>query len=93
MTDKNTPSEEKKGTSPIWKGTVVSDAMNKTIVVAVDTFKTHSKYGKKYLSTKKYKVHDEEGVAKKGDTVTFVSCRPMSREKKHRLVDIEKKAN
>lgn len=93
MTDKNTSSEAKKGASPIWKGMVVSDVMQKTIVVAVDTFKTHPKYGKKYLSTKKYKVHDENGIAKKGDVVMFASCRPMSCEKKHQIISVETTAN
>ncbi len=64
------------------KGTVVSDAMNKTIVVAVDTFKTHKKYHKKYNSTKKYKVHDENNAYKVGDVVEIVQSRPMSKDKR-----------
>ena len=72
--------EEKK--QLILKGVVVSDAMDKTIVVAVDTFKTHRKYLKKYLSTKKYKVHDPKNQYKVGDTVRFVSSRPVSKDKK-----------
>ncbi len=62
-------------------GVVVSDKMEKTIVVAVETFKTHPKYLKKYKSTKKYKVHDEENKYKIGDKVEFVSTKPMSRGK------------
>jgi len=69
------------------KGTVVSDAMDKTIVVAVDTFKTHKKYLKKYLSTKKYKVHDPENSHKVGDTVKIVQSRPMSKGKKFSVVE------
>jgi small subunit ribosomal protein S17 len=65
------------------KGIVISDKMDKTIAVAVQTFKTHPKYLKKYLSTKKYKVHDGENKFKKGDTVEFVQCRPMSKDKSH----------
>ncbi len=68
------------------KGTVVSDAMDKTIVVAVDTFKTHKKYLKKYLSTKKYKVHDPENTYKVGDVVKIVQSRPMSKDKKFIVV-------
>lgn len=68
------------------KGTVVSDAMDKTIVVAVDTFKTHKKYRKKYLSTKKYKVHDSENLCKVGDTVEIVQSRPMSKGKRFSVV-------
>ena len=65
------------------KGVVVSDAMNKTIVVAIQTLKTHPKYLKKYRSTKKYKVHDEENKFKKGDKVEFVQCKPISKDKSH----------
>ncbi|MDR3559598.1 MAG: 30S ribosomal protein S17 [Candidatus Pacebacteria bacterium] len=67
------------------KGTVVSDAADKTIVVAVDTFKTHAKYRKKYTSTKRYRVHDEENKHKTGDTVEIVPCRPMSKSKKYKI--------
>lgn len=67
------------------KGTVVSDAMDKTIVVAVETLKTHPKYQKKYRSTKKYKVHDEENKYKKGDVVEFVQCRPISKDKRFKI--------
>ena len=69
-----------------FKGTVVSDKMEKTIVVAVDTFKTHSKYLKKYLSTKKYKVHDPENKHKVGDKIEFFECRPISKDKKYKVV-------
>jgi len=67
------------------KGTVVSDAMDKTIVVAVETLKTHPKYQKKYRSTKKYKVHDEENKYKKGDVIEFVQCRPISKDKRFKI--------
>ncbi len=63
-------------------GVVVSDRMDKTIIVAVNTLKTHKKYLKKYLSTKKYKVHDEDNAKKIGDKVDFVACRPVSGGKK-----------
>lgn len=65
------------------KGIVVSDAMDKTIVVAVQTLKTHPKYLKKYMSTKKYKVHDAENKFKKGDKVEFIECKPISKDKRH----------
>lgn len=65
------------------KGVVVSDVMDKTIVVAVETLKTHPKYLKKYRSTKKYKVHDQENKFKKGDKVEFVQCKPISKDKSH----------
>ena len=75
--------EEKKVVTK--KGVVVSDAMDKTIVVAVQTLKTHPKYLKKYRSTKKYKVHDENNACKVGDVVEFVQCKPISKEKSHRI--------
>ncbi len=68
------------------KGKVVSDSMDKTIVVAVESLKTHPKYLKKYRSTKKYKIHDGENKYKVGDVVEFVQCRPMSKEKNHIVV-------
>lgn len=70
----------------VLKGTVVSDAMDKTIVVAVDTFKSHPKYLKKYISTKKYKAHDPENMYKVGDVVEIVACRPMSKDKRFTVV-------
>jgi len=68
------------------KGTVISDKMDKTIVVTVQTLKTHPKYLKKYMSTKKYKVHDPENKFKTGDAVEFVQCRPISKGKRHKVV-------
>ncbi|MFH0969545.1 MAG: 30S ribosomal protein S17 [Patescibacteria group bacterium] len=68
------------------KGRVVSDKMDKTIVVAVDSFKTHPKYVKKYRSTKKYKVHDLENKYKVGDVVEFVACQPVSKDKKFKVL-------
>jgi small subunit ribosomal protein S17 len=68
------------------KGRVVSDKMDKTIVVAVDSFKTHPKYIKKYKSTEKYKVHDSENKYKSGDTVEFTLCKPISKDKKFKVL-------
>jgi len=64
------------------KGVVVSDKMDKTIVVEINTLKTHPKYKKKYKSTKKYKVHDESNKYKEGDEVEFISSKPMSNGKR-----------
>ncbi len=69
------------------KGIVVSDKNDKTIVVAVTELKTHPKYLKKFKSTKKYKVHDEENKYKIGDEVAFVECRPVSRDKKWKVTE------
>ncbi len=68
------------------KGIVVSDKMDKTVVVAVDSFKTHKKYKKKYKSTKKYKAHDSENKYKVGDKVEIVPCRPLSKDKKYQVL-------
>lgn len=64
-----------------FKGVVVSDKMEKTITVAVESFKTHPKYLKKYKSTKNYKVHDPENKFKVGDEVEFVQTKPISGSK------------
>ncbi|MEI7890614.1 MAG: 30S ribosomal protein S17 [bacterium] len=68
------------------KGIVVSDKMDKTIVVAVESLKTHPKYLKKYRSTVKYKVHDEDNKFKKGDKVEFSQCKPISKDKSHKVI-------
>lgn len=81
-----TISGEKISKAPTQKGVIVSARMQKTLVVAVDTLKTHPKYGKRYISTKKYKVHDESGTHKEGDIVHFRECRPRSRDKRHEIV-------
>ncbi len=73
--------------APTLKGTVVSNTMQKTLVVKVDTLKTHPKYGKQYRSSKKYKVHVEESATHAiGSTILFQECRPMSRDKRHQIV-------
>lgn len=69
-----------------FTGVVTSDKMDKTIVVRVDRTVMHPKYNKRYVRSAKYKVHDEKNEAKVGDKVTFAECRPMSRDKRWRLV-------
>lgn len=73
-------------------GKVVSDKMDKTIVVAVETYKRHSLYHKRIRYTKKFKAHDENNQAKIGDTVRIMETRPLSRDKNWRLVEIVEKA-
>lgn len=68
------------------RGVIVSDKMNKTVVVAVDSFKTHPKYKKKFKVTKRYKAHDEENKYKVGDIVEVVPCRPRSKDKRYKVV-------
>ncbi len=71
-------------------GTVVSDKMNKTIVVKVERFAKHPAYKKIIHRSKRFKVHDEEKVAKIGDRVKIIETRPISKEKRWRLVEVLK---
>lgn len=73
-------------------GKVVSDKMDKTIVVAVETYKKHSLYHKRIKYTKKFKAHDENNEAKVGDTVKIMETRPLSKDKNWRLVEITERA-
>jgi small subunit ribosomal protein S17 len=73
-------------------GRVVSDKMDKTIVVAVETYKKHKLYHKRIKYTKKYKAHDENNEAKIGDIVKIMETRPLSKDKRFRLVEIVERA-
>ena len=84
--DKNKEIKKKK-----FNGVVVSDKMDKTIVVKVSRVKIHPKYRKRYFVSKKYKVHDEKNNFKVGDKVVFSECRPLSKEKKWRVIEKENK--
>ena len=67
-------------------GTVVSDKMEKTIVVQVDRTVVHPKYGKRYVRSKKYHVHDETNQYTVGQKVRFQECRPYSKTKRWRVL-------
>jgi small subunit ribosomal protein S17 len=69
-------------------GLVVSDKMEKTVVVAIERRVPHPVYGKMMTRTKRLKAHDEENSAKVGDTVRIVETRPLSKDKRWRLVEI-----
>lgn len=73
-------------------GVVVSDKMDKTIVVAIKTKIPHPLYGKMVNRTRKFKAHDEENQCGIGDTVKIMECRPISKDKRWRLVEIVEKA-
>ncbi|ABR32350.1 MULTISPECIES: 30S ribosomal protein S17 [Clostridium] len=73
-------------------GRVVSDKMEKTIVVAVETKVRHPLYGKTVNRTTKFKVHDENNEAKINDRVSIMETRPLSKDKRWRLVEIVEKA-
>ncbi|MFA6097796.1 MAG: 30S ribosomal protein S17 [Candidatus Paceibacterota bacterium] len=66
----------------VLHGVVVSDKMDKTVVVRVDRLKMDSKYKKRYKVSKKYKAHDEENKLKEGDLVEITENKPMSKDKK-----------
>ncbi len=72
-------------------GVVSSNKMDKTIVVSEVTRVKHPKYGKFVLSTKKYTAHDEENVCSEGDTVKIMETRPLSKNKRWRLVEVLEK--
>ena len=73
-------------------GRVVSDKMDKTITVAVETFVSHPLYKKSLKRTTKFKAHDENNDCGIGDTVKIMETRPLSKDKRWRLVDIIEKA-
>ncbi len=72
-------------------GVVVSNKMDKTITVSVEDFVRHPLYGKAVKKSKKFKAHDEENVCSIGDTVRIMETRPLSRDKRWRLVEIVEK--
>lgn len=69
-------------------GRVVSDKMDKTVVVRVERLVRHPRYGKVLRRVKKYKAHDEENACQVGDTVRIVESRPLSREKRWRVEEV-----
>jgi small subunit ribosomal protein S17 len=77
----------------VYRGTVVSDKMDKTIVVEVYTSKRDPKYTKRVKYSKKYKAHDELNEAKLGDVVEIMETRPLSSTKNFRLLKIVEKAD
>jgi len=74
------------------QGRVVSDKMDKTIVVVSETRVPHPVYGKIVRKSVKFKAHDETNDAKTGDTVRIMECRPLSKDKRWRLVEIVERA-
>lgn len=76
----------------VYRGTVVSDKMDKTITVVVETKKTHPLYGKRVKYSKKFKAHDANNEAKIGDKVVIMETRPLSATKRFRLIEVVEKA-
>lgn len=81
-----------RGRRKVRIGTVVSDKMDKTIVVAIENRVKHKLYGKIIKRTVKYKVHDENNECRVGDRVKIMETRPLSKEKRWRLVEIIERA-
>ncbi|KMK74873.1 30S ribosomal protein S17 [Alkalihalobacillus pseudalcaliphilus] len=76
----------------VYNGRVVSDKMDKTITVLVETYKKDRLYGKRVKYSKKFKAHDEDNQAKVGDIVKIMETRPLSKDKRFRLVEIVEEA-
>jgi small subunit ribosomal protein S17 len=89
---KNGPVAPKTAGKAVLTGKVVSDKMEKTIVVAIVEKRLHGLYKKYVQVTKKVKAHDEKNDAHEGDTVRVVESRPMSKEKRWRLFEIVERA-
>ena len=84
---------EERNLRKVMTGTVVSNKMDKTIVVAVETSVKHPIYGKIVKKTYKLKAHDEENTCKAGDRVKVMETRPLSKDKRYRVVEIVEKAD
>lgn len=76
----------------VYTGRVVSDKMDKTITVLVESYKVHRLYGKRVKHSKKFKTHDEHNQAKIGDIVRIMETRPLSKTKRFRLVEVVEEA-
>ena len=83
---------EERNVRKVRVGKVVSDKMNKTVVVAVERKVPHALYNKPMVSTKRFKAHDENNVAKEGDIVRIMETRPLSATKRFRLVEVVEEA-
>lgn len=83
---------EERNARKVYQGRVVSDKMDKTITVQVDTYKNAPIYGKRVKYSKKYYAHDENNEARTGDLVQIMETRPLSAKKRFRLLSIVEKA-
>jgi small subunit ribosomal protein S17 len=92
MADMTNTQTTQRGTRKERIGRVVSDKMQKTVVVAIERRVPHPVYGKMVTRTRKVKAHDEENSAKTGDLVRIAETRPLSKDKRWRLVEIVERA-
>ncbi|MCB0319574.1 MAG: 30S ribosomal protein S17 [Bdellovibrionales bacterium] len=93
MDEANKEKEVKRGLPKVREGVVVSDKMNKTIVVSTVRLMRHPGFKKYVRVTKRFHVHDEREQANVGDTVRIVETRPLSKTKRWRLTEVLKKAD
>ena len=84
--------DAKTGNRRVLTGTVISSVMDKTVVVEVVSLKAHPVYKKRYRTTKKYYVHDEENQCNTGDRISISETRPLSKTKRWRVLDIVERA-
>lgn len=92
MTEQTPAVSEERGYRKALRGIVVSDKMDKTIVVEVEDRKKHSLYGKVLKTSKRVKAHDEDNTAGVGDRVRLAETRPLSASKQWRLVEVVERA-
>lgn len=83
---------EKRGMRKVLTGKIVSDKMDKTVVVAVESLVRHPLYQRTIRRTKKFKAHDEENSCRIGDKVRMMETRPLSKEKRWRIIEILERA-
>ena len=86
------PSTTERANRRVKQGRVASNNMDKTIVVVTETRVPHPTYGKIVRKSTRFKAHDEQNEAKIGDIVRIMECRPLSRDKRWRLVEIVERA-
>ncbi|MBF0353179.1 MAG: 30S ribosomal protein S17 [SAR324 cluster bacterium] len=82
--------EQNRKVKKVKQGIVVSNKMERSIVVRVETTKKHPLYNRTMLRSEKYMAHDEENVCKEGDVVRIIECKPISSKKRWRLLDVVK---
>ena len=92
MPEEQETAAPERGRRKVRTGIVVSDAMDKTVVVRISTTFRHPLYGKIVRRSSKFKAHDETNVAHVGDTVRIVETRPLSKTKRWRVVDVLQRA-
>ena len=92
MTEQETTTPEQRGTRKVRTGVVVSDKMDKTVVVEVEDIRQHRLYQKTIRRTTRLKAHDEQNSAGTGDLVRLAETRPRSATKRWRVVEIIRKA-